>query len=571
MIKLFNANATNFNTCKYIMNKCLSATMTENIDGSFSIDIDYPLMDDIGKLIDRGMIIKCKCYDNRPDQLFRIRKRNRSASDKKVSLYAEAIARADLDTNIVLGVEVPAGKTRKEAIGIILNAIQDKRRIYNVGTKDTSVNTNINLGFDDNGNIINYLDIAYISPLKALLDESENSVYKAYGGEIEFNNFEINMFDERGNDNSFVVRSGKNLQDLQEEITDMGEDFATALIMCSSDGLYLPNNEILYSSYANQYDRYFYKVIKCDDVNLEDLVTENSTEQDIENAKNIVYEQLRERGKKYFKQQNDRLFGTYTINFLELAKTEEYKDYAELTHCALGNTVKTIYPSIGLSVENRVTEIKYNILTDRIEEITVGRLPAHDIADSINSTSNTANTAKNTATDAKTKVKKVSKDLSKTKRNITIKFEEYDEGLRAMVTEDTMWSLIQMNPDKILMSVNDEKNGTDVIIDTSGLKVYKGKFALYDSAGNKIFGVNQSGRVVIYESIDMRDSDGSDTSITTGGMRFQNSSGKTIARMSCVDNQDIVIESKNGYIDLKSDDIRINGQALDEYVKDVVI
>ena len=47
-------------------------------DFNKKIDIDYPLMDDIGKLIDRGMIIKCKCYDNRPDQLFRIRKRKDS-------------------------------------------------------------------------------------------------------------------------------------------------------------------------------------------------------------------------------------------------------------------------------------------------------------------------------------------------------------------------------------------------------------------------------------------------------------------------------------------------------------
>ncbi|WP_317096272.1 phage tail spike protein, partial [Clostridium neonatale] len=168
-------------------------------------------------------------------------------------------------------------------------------------------------------NIINYLDIAYISPLKALLDEEENSIYKAYGGEIEFNNFEINMLDERGKENKFTIRSGKNLQDLEEEISDMGDDFATALIMSSSDGLYLPNNEILYSSYANQYDRYFYKVIKCDDVSLEDLITENSSEADIEEAKQTVYAQLRERGKKYFNAQNDRLFGSYTINFIELA------------------------------------------------------------------------------------------------------------------------------------------------------------------------------------------------------------------------------------------------------------
>lgn len=548
-IKLFNADATNFNTCKNIMSECLSAVMTENIDGNFYIEIDYPLFDSKGlsKLIDRGLIVKCKCYDSRPDQLFRIRKRNRSTGDKKVSLYAECIARADLDRNIVLGVEVPSGKTRKEAIGIVLNAIQDKRRVYNVGTKDTNSNTSINLGFDDNGNIINYLDVAYISPLKALIDESENSIYKAYGGEIEFNNFEINMLDERGKDNKFTIRSGKNLSDLEEEISDMGDDFATALIMCSSDGLYLPNNEILYSSYASQYDRYFYKVIKCDDVSLEDLITENSTDADIENAKNIVYEQLRERGQKYFNEQNDRLFGNYTINFVELAKSEEYKDYAELTHCALGNKVTTIYPELNLSVENRVTEIKYNILTDKIEEITVGQPITNNIANTINSTSNTANKANTTAVEADTKVKKVSKDLSKTKRSITVKFEEYDEGLRAMVTEEDMWSLIQMNPDKILMSVNDESNGTDVIIDTEGLKVYKGKFKVFDASGERVFSVGSNGYLTLLKGLGI-EGDNVAFEIDANGLISWNSNAE--------------IEYKSGELHINCDALYVNGEKI---------
>lgn len=549
-MKLFNADATNFNTCKNIMSECLSATMTENIDGNFYIEIDYPLFDNKGlsKLIDRGLIIKCSTYDSRPDQLFRIRKRNRSTSDKKVSVYAECIARADLDRNIILGVEVPAGKTRKEAIGIVLNAIQDKRRIYNVGSKDTNTNTSINMGLNEEGNIINYLDIAYISPLKALLDENENSIYKAYGGEVEFNNFEINMLDERGKDNKFTIRSGKNLQDLEEEISDMGDDFATALIMCSSDGLYLPNNEILYSSYANQYDRYFYKVIKCDDVSLEDLITENSTDADIENAKNIVYEQLRERGKKYFNELNDRLFGAYTLNFLEQAKSEEFKNYAELTHCALGNEVTTIYPSIGIKVTNRVTEIKYNILTDKIEEITVGQPKTHNIADTINNTSNTATSAKEEATSTKYALKRSTKKI-----NATI--EILDKKIELSISEDDLWSLIEMYPGKILMAVNDGENGTDVTITADGgLEVFKGRFKIYDEYNKEVFGVNTSGRVRVFEMIKVHDNDGSEAEFDTFGMFLENSKGDTAS---------IEFDKSRGELNINCDNgVYINGEKI---------
>lgn len=555
-IKLFNANATNFNTCKNIMSECLSAVMTENIDGNFYIEIDYPLFDSKGlsKLIDRGLIIKCKCYDSRPDQLFRIRKRNRSTSDKKVSLYAECIARADLDRNIILGVEVPAGKTRREAIGIILNAIQDKRRVYNVGTKDTNTNTSINLGLDDNGNIINYLDIAYISPLKALIDESENSVYKAYGGEIEFNNFEINMLDERGKDNSFTIRSGKNLQDLEEEISDMGDDFATALIMCSSDGLYLPNNEILYSSYASQYDRYFYKVISCSDVCFEDLVTEDSTEADIEEAKQTVYAQLRERGQKYFNEQNDRLFGSYKINFVELAKSEEYKDYAELTHCAIGNKVITIYPAIGLKVTNRVTEIKYNILTDKIEEITVGQPITNNIADTINNTSNTANTAKNTANKATTEVKKTNTSLKKNVKTINASIQELGDEILLKVNKNDFGAMIDMHYDEILLAVNNEKNGTDVTITAEGgLEVFKGRFRIYDEDGEEVFGINQSGRVRVFSEINIEQSSGTAV-YDTFGMELEADNGNSAS---------ITLDKSTGKLNIRSDGgVYVNGEKI---------
>ena len=531
-IKLFKSDATNFNTCKNILSECLSATITENIDGNFCLDLEYPIADSkgISKLISRGTIIKCPCYDNRPDQLFKVRKISKSTNNKKISVYAEAIARAEFDRNMILGIRIPPGTTRKNAIEMILNSMQDKRRIYKVGNKDTSTNTNINLGFDEKGNIINYLDIAYVSPLKALLDESENSIYKAYGGEIEFNNFEINMFDERGKDNKFTIRSGKNLSDLEEEISDMDDDFATALIMCSSDGLYLPNNEILYSSYANQYDRYFYKVINCDDVNFEDLVDENSTTQDIERAKQVVYEQLRERGKNYFNKLNDRLFGTYKINFVELAKSEEYKDYAQLTNCSIGNTVKTIYKAIGITVENRITEIKYNVLTDKIEEITVGKPIVHNIAAQINSVQSTATMAKFTAKEADTNIKKKSKKLKKDIEDAIEKAEEDNNNLKVVmkkrateielsvtneaeqrktqimvldgkiedcVKNGEFGSKITQHYNEIVQAIEDATGRHTCTFNGSGLHIQNGGISIENNDGDKVLYADSGGNLVL--------------------------------------------------------------------------
>lgn len=564
-IKLFDSNETNFKHNKNVLNECTSAYITEDIEGTLELDLEYPLFDkkNLSNQFSIGKIIKSPIYDNRPDQLFKIRKPTLSTSNKYVSIYAQAIGYADLSSNIVLGCHIPDGKTRKQAIEMLLNARQQKIRDYHVGDLDTNTNTNVNLGLDEStGEIINYVDIDYKSPLKGLLDDSENSIYKAYRGELIWNNFEINMVDKRGSDNKFTIRSGKNIQDLEREISDMDDNFATALIMCSSDGLYLPNNEIIFSPLADQYDRYYYKVIKCDDVSLEDLITEHSTEEDIEKAKQIVYEQLRERAQNYFNEGMAELLGSYTINFLELAKSEEYKNYASLTNCSIGNEVTTIYPELDLKVTTRVTKIKYNVLKDEIEEITVGNIKK-DITDSVISTENKVEEVKQDATNTKFSLKKNTKEI-----NASIDI--LDKKIELKISSDDMWSLIEMYPEKILLAVNDEKNGTDVIINTKGLEVHKGKFALYDSGNNKIFGVNQSGKVAVYENINIQKSDGTDAYVSTNGLYFQNSEGRTIARFACIDNQDIVVESKNGYINLKSDDIRINGQALDDYIKDVV-
>ncbi|WP_455794697.1 phage tail spike protein [Clostridium butyricum] len=553
LIRLFDSNETNFKHNKNVLSEFTSAYITEDIDGTLEFDGEYPLFDkkSLSKELNIGKIIKSPIYDSRPDQLFKIRKPNTSTSNKTVSVYAQAIGYADLGSNIVLGCHIPPNTTRKNAIGMLLNARQQKIRDYHVGNLDTSTNTNINLGLEEEtGNVINYLDIDYKAPLKGLLDDSENSIYKAYKGEIIWNNFEINMVDKRGNDNKFTIRSGKNLQDFEKEISDMNDDFATALIMCSSDGLYLPNNEIIYSSLADKYDRYHYKVIKCDDVSLEDLITENSSEEDIEKAKNIVYEQLRERAENYFKEGTAELLGSYTINFIELAKSEEYKDYAQLTHCAIGNEVTTIYPELDLKVTTRVTKIKYNILKDEIEEITVGNIKK-DIADSVTNTENKVESVKEDATDTKYKFKK-------NKKKVDAEIQNLGDEILLRVQYKEFAAQIDMHYDSILLAVNDDRNGTDVIIDTSGLSVHNGKFKIYNESDELCFWVSKNGQLFTSRSLDIQDNSGEDL-MSLNGNRLYWYTSRGIRG----------IEATSKGIDVKGN-LYINGESLESIIQEVI-
>ncbi|EES49217.1 phage tail protein [Clostridium botulinum] len=578
MIKLFGANETNFKHCKWVLSEVLSVYITETTEGNFELDLEYPLFDskNLSRYLIRGNIISCECYDNRPDQLFKIRKANKSTENKVITVYAEAIGRADADNNYIPGLEIPKGKTRREALQIVLNNRADKRRNYTIGSLDTSTNTNVNLGLDDNGNIINYVDIADKSLLKAILEEStdstNSSIYTAYKGEVIWNNFEINMVDERGKDNSFIIKSGKNLESLEEEISDMDDNFATALVMKSSDGLFLPNQEIIYSPNANKYDRYFYKTIPCDDVSLEDLITENSSDKDIEEAKKVVYEQLRERAAKQFANGIDKPPTNYTVNFIQLADTEEYKDYAKLKKCELGNNVTTIYSKIGVRSEGRIIRIKYNVLTKKIEEVEIGDRLKKSIVDNINNTENKVDNVEDKVNDNKNDLKKTKVTMEKYNNSIVLKVENLskdtmakievlEKEIVAKVSEEEMWSLIKLNPGKILLAVNDEKNRTDVIIDTDGLTVENGKFKIFDEDSRQVFGVSKAGTVKIAKILKVETKSDLTAELDGFGLIFE--SGNKSAG--------IEFNYEKGDLDITTDRyLRINGEKLEDVIRAVL-
>lgn len=518
MIRLFEKNETSFNHNKQILSECISCIVTEDLEGIFDLDLVYPLLDSKGlsKNLLRGNIVKSPVCDDREDQLFRIRKPKIDTKSKQVTIYAQAIARADLMQDMVLGVRVPAGKTRKEAGQLVLGASLDNSSKYHIGNLDTNTNTSINLGLNDTtGELINYLDVDYVSPLQGFLGDSQSIQY-AYGGEIRFDNFTIDMVDERGSDNTFKIKSGKNLQELQQEIDDTSEDFATALIMKSSDNIYLPNNEIIYSPKVDILGKK-YKVITCDDISLVDNTPE---------ALNVVYEQLRERGNKKFSEDGiDELSISNTVNFAELKKTEEYKNYSILEKAELGNKVTIEYIKIGLTVTARITKIKYDPLAlngkGKIIEVEIGNKKKKSIVNTINNTTDTTNNNSNKINTTNATVKENKKEAKEytdnTASDLTVKMEKSDSDIllevrnnktdtdaviqvmdgeiQERVTKGEFGSYITQNVSSIVEAIEDATGSHKMILDGAGVTIENGGLAIKNSDGNTVFWISSDGYV----------------------------------------------------------------------------
>jgi hypothetical protein len=246
------------------------------------------------------------------------------------------------------------------------------------------------------------------------------------------------MVDERGTDNTFTIKSGKNLEDLQQDIDDTDtESFVTAVLPCSGDGVYLPNSEIIYSPNHATCPGAFKKIV------YDDVILADNTPAAFQN----VYNLLREKVQKDFDNGLDKLKINNTINFIQLANTEEYKNYNILEKCEIGNNVIVQYYDPAdttqtpyIEAYGRVISIKFNPLAangkGKIEEVTIGDRKKPNILTTINATASKASTVDNKANANKAKIKKTAKDSKAYTDDLKVVMEKRADGIELSVTNE---------------------------------------------------------------------------------------------------------------------------------------
>ena len=197
------------------------------------------------------------------------------------------------------------------------------------------------------------------------INTDENSFLNRWGGEIQYRGYSININKKIGQDNGVVIRERKNLT---------GFDGTTNLDNLVTRGLGEGYNGIvgnyidspLIKQYKNVYTHVFnYSNIK--------LKTDESSTDDgaeyydtLEDAQKRLNELVRE---EFSKNHVDQLQAEYNINFTDLSKADEYKEYSKAETVNLGDTVRVITDTSNVDISLRVIEKKYNILKQKTEEI----------------------------------------------------------------------------------------------------------------------------------------------------------------------------------------------------------
>ena len=329
-----------------ILNKyCLSAVVREEVNNTFVLNAVFPSKFPHLDKIDYDRIIKAPTPDGeQPFRIYMIRK-----LFGRVYISAKHVF-FDLEDNLIEDTFIQK-QTGAGALNKILKSTQFPHRF--TGTSDI-LNTNNSRLVDKN-------------VVTALIGDQDNSFVNRWGGEIEVDKWDIRFNKVRGKDRGIQILYRKNLTGLDAILNK--KTVCTRVLVKGYDGLTLPERYID-SPLINNYPNPIIQEIKFSNIK----VKENEDDEGFD-TKEEALEALREAGKQLFSIEHIDIPETsYTINFVELSKTEEYKKYKILETLWLGDTVTVKHDDLCIDVKARCVAYDFNSLTKKYINIELGKV-----------------------------------------------------------------------------------------------------------------------------------------------------------------------------------------------------
>lgn len=200
------------------------------------------------------------------------------------------------------------------------------------------------------------MNVSKPASIRSLLGGMSGSLLDIYGGEYEFDNYDVKLENERGADRGVSIRYGKNLTDLkQEENCSSVYTGVYPFWYSEQDGLFQLSEKIV--SAPGTYD--FTRIYPLD---LSQEWVEKPTE-----------EQIRSKTESYIKANNIGVPKvSLTVSFIQLAQCEEYHNYALLERVHLCDTVSIEFAELGVSAKAKCIKTVYDAITRKYKSIELG-------------------------------------------------------------------------------------------------------------------------------------------------------------------------------------------------------
>lgn len=324
---------------------CISCTVTEERNGIYECQFDYPITGGMFDQITEGRIIGVIHDDKKDIQPFDIYART-APINGVVTFYAHHISYR-------LG-------------NVILKPMTASTCVAAMAAIPQNTYNSCPFTFWTDKSVTATWSVSVPSAVKAVLGGQEGSILDVYGtGEYEWDKFAVKLHLNRGADNGVTIRYGVNLTDLTQDVDVSGVYTAVVPYWLGTDGtlVTLPEGYIAQSGMAV-------------------IPVPLDLSQEWQDAPTV--EQLRAKAASRLSSSNAWLPNeNIKISFIDLSHTEEYKDVAALQRVSLCDKVSVYYGDLDVAaVSVKVVRTVYNVLTEMYDEIELGD-PKTTLADTI--------------------------------------------------------------------------------------------------------------------------------------------------------------------------------------------
>lgn len=317
---------------------CTSCIVTEERNGIYECDFDYPVTGRNYELIKLGRIIGVEHDDTNDVQPFDIVSCTRPI-DGVVSFHA---------------VHISYRQSKLVATGSNINSLSAAFTMLSNATP-----TNPFEYHTDKTDSTGYMSAADGKPksVKQLLGGVEGSILDTYRGEYLFDRWSVSLLGSRGETRDFTIRYGVDLVDYSEDL-DYSESYSSVVpYWTGSNTVVIGDKQTATgATYADREE--------CIPLDLTDKFESQPTKA-----------QLNTYAQNYLASANSLLpKQSIKISFIRLSDSFNYSALAGLYRCSLCDTIKVTFPRYNMEGYFKIVKTVYNVLLERFEEMELGTL-----------------------------------------------------------------------------------------------------------------------------------------------------------------------------------------------------
>lgn len=321
---------------------CISAVVTEERNGIYELDFDYPVDGLNYEKIQCGRIVAVRHDESGDVQPFDIVGYSRPINGV-VTFHA---------------VHISYRQTAMTVTGSNINSLADALTMF-----ENSTPANPFTYWTDKTSS-NFMAAADGVPhsVRQMLGGMEGSILDSYGGEYEWNKWTVKLWQSRGSMKNFTIRYGLNLTDYREEM-DYSDTYTSVIPYWK--GQDKKGNDIVVTGGEVTADQpSFNDMDRCVPLDLTDKFESKPSVADLETeALNYI-----NANQTYLPAQ------TIEVDFVRLSDQAEYAQFASLQKCKLCDSINVVFPMYKMSGQFKIVKTEYDVLQERYNRLELGTL-----------------------------------------------------------------------------------------------------------------------------------------------------------------------------------------------------